>query len=145
LFTVKSLGKKGRLKGRRRKWLKLHILKEAKAYSAKIFWHLQPKSEYLFKRLKEKLGEEALATILEKLYDLTIIKKEPPPKITKRLNTKAGRRSKVRKYLNTKNLQQASNLLEDPKEERISRRTYYRAKKLLTNSFQDNTDNTLFS
>jgi len=81
------------------------------------------------------MGEQALTSILEQLYTLIIIEKRPPQKILKKLCSKPGRRSVLRKYLEAENLQKALNLLEeDLKAGRISRRTYYRAKKLLANN-----------
>ena len=97
---------------------------------------MQPKLDYLLQRLKERMGEQALNEIIEHLYNLTIIEKQPPSTLLAKLKSPRGRRSKVKPYLNNKNLQDALKLLEeDFKEGRISRRTYYRAKKLLTRPF----------
>lgn len=97
---------------------------------------MQPKLEYLLQRLKEKMGEQALNEIIEHLYNLTIIEKQPPFKIIAKLKSSRGRRSKVKPYLNNRNPQDALKLLqEDLNQKRISRRTYYRAKKLLTKCF----------
>jgi hypothetical protein len=87
----------------------------------------------LFRRLKERIGERAFAPIMERLYNLIVIEKEAPSKILKRLSSKVGRRSKVRKYLlEAENSPQALRLLNrDLKMGKMSRRTYYRAKKLL--------------
>ena len=97
---------------------------------------METKLQYLFRRLRERIGDHALTPIMEQLYNLIILEKDPPSRITKRLSSKRGRRSKIERYLHTKSLQEAQRLLEeDLKEGRISRRTYYRAKKLLTKSF----------
>lgn len=105
-------------------------------------YDLETKTEYLFRRLKERVGDQALTSILEHLYNLIILEKEPPSNIVKRLLSKRGRKSKVRKYFNAKSLRDALELLqEDFKQNRISKRTYYRAKRLLTIGSWDNTGN----
>lgn len=92
--------------------------------------------EYLFRRLRERLGDQALTSIMEQLYDFIIVEKEPSLRIMKRLNNKRGRKSKVGKYLTAKSLQEALKLLEeDFKHGKISRRTYFYAKKALRQRF----------
>lgn len=88
----------------------------------------ESKLEYLFRRLRERLGDNTLTEIVERLYDLIILEKEKPSAILRRLSYRLGRRSKVRKYLEVENLLEAQKLLEeDLVKGMISRRTYYRA------------------
>ena len=64
----------------------------------------ESKLEYLFRRLRGRLGDNTLTEIVERLYDLIILEKEKPSAILKRLSYRLGRRSKVRKYLEVENL-----------------------------------------
>lgn len=97
---------------------------------------METRLQYLFRRLRERIGDQALTLIIEQLYNLIILEKDPPSSLVKKLSSKRGRRSKVKSYLNTKSLHEALTLLEeDFKEGRISRRTYYRGKKLVTKNF----------
>ncbi|MEM3433195.1 MAG: hypothetical protein QXG08_06020 [Candidatus Methanomethyliaceae archaeon] len=63
--------------------------------------HLEPKLEYLFKRLRDRMGEQALTSIIEQLYNFTIIEKQSPSKLITRLKSRRGRR-KIERYLNIK-------------------------------------------
>jgi len=94
----------------------------------------ESKLEYLFRRLRERLGDNTLTEIVGRLYDLIILEKEKPSAILKRLSYRLGRRSRVRKYLEVENLLEAQKLLEeDLVKGLISRRTY-RARRLLQQS-----------
>ncbi|MEM3890781.1 MAG: hypothetical protein QW282_01305 [Nitrososphaerales archaeon] len=62
---------------------------------------MEPKLEYLFKRLRDRMGEQALTSIIEQLYNFTIIEKQSPSKLITRLKSRRGRR-KIERYLNIK-------------------------------------------
>jgi hypothetical protein len=94
---------------------------------------LQTRLEYLLQRLKERMGERALTEVIEQLYNLAIIEKEPPSSLILRLKNRRGRRSKIEKYL--KHPEGLNTLEEDLRQGRISRATYFRAKKKMKRSF----------
>ncbi|MGB9660216.1 MAG: hypothetical protein ACPLY9_06880 [Nitrososphaerales archaeon] len=93
---------------------------------------MERKLEYMFRRLLERLGEKAFTMILERIYNLIIIEREPALNIVQKLDSKPGRKSKIQKYLELKGTTLASSVLEDDfRNGLISRRTYFYAKKRL--------------
>ncbi|MEM3383213.1 MAG: hypothetical protein QXL52_00930 [Nitrososphaerales archaeon] len=93
---------------------------------------MERKLEYMFRRLLEKLGEKAFTAILERVYNLAVIEREPVLNIIQKLDAKIGRKSKIQKYLELRGTTLAISLLEDDfRNGLISRRTYFYAKKKL--------------
>lgn len=86
----------------------------------------------MFRRLLDRLGEKAFTAILERIYNLIIIKREPALNVIQKLESKPGRKSKIQKYLELRETALATILLEDDfRNGLISRRTYFYAKKKL--------------
>gem|GEM_PF-2566001 len=93
---------------------------------------MERKLEYMFRRLLERLGEKAFTVILERIYDLVILEREPALNIIQKLDSKPGRKSKIQKYLELGGTALAASILEDDfRNGLISRRTYFYAKKRL--------------
>jgi hypothetical protein len=84
----------------------------------------------MFRRLLERLGDRAFTMILERIYNLVIMEREPALNIIKKLESKPGRKSKIGKYLELGNNALTLSLLEDDfRNGLISRRTYFYAKR----------------
>ncbi|MCP8320962.1 MAG: hypothetical protein H3Z52_08485 [archaeon] len=93
---------------------------------------MERKLEYFFRRLLERLGDKAFTMILEKIFDLVVIERKPALNIVQKLDSRPGRKSKVKKYIELGGTILALNLLEDDfRHGLISRRTYFYAKKEL--------------
>ncbi|MGQ9719432.1 MAG: hypothetical protein ACUVWK_06325 [Nitrososphaerales archaeon] len=91
---------------------------------------MERKLEYMFRRLLERLGDRAFTMILERIYNLVIMEREPALSIVQKLDSKPGRKSKVKKYLELGNTALTLSLLEDDfRKGLISRRTYFSAKR----------------
>ncbi|NWG09289.1 MAG: hypothetical protein HXX80_03095 [Nitrososphaerales archaeon] len=91
---------------------------------------MERKLEYMFRRLLERLGDRAFTMILERIYNLVIMEREPALNIVQKLDSRPGRKSKVKKYLELGDTALTLSLLKDDfRNGLISRRTYFSAKR----------------